>query len=85
MGQLNFFRWAIDNELLTYINKHYDLIQSDMNETLKKKKKINNITNEIYINKNNKNINSQNYHNILSPIKQNYYHLYHQKVIVKFN
>jgi len=31
IGQLNFFRWAIENEILDYIHQHYDDIISDMN------------------------------------------------------
>jgi hypothetical protein len=32
VGQLNFFRWAIDNLVIDYIYKHYDLIEEDMNK-----------------------------------------------------
>jgi hypothetical protein len=35
IGQLNFFRWAIENEVLTYIQSNYDDIVSDMNTTQK--------------------------------------------------
>ena len=31
IGQLNFFKWAIENRLLEYIEKHYDEIETDMN------------------------------------------------------
>jgi predicted glutamine amidotransferase len=35
VGQLNFFRWAIENKILRYINDHYNDIEKDMNESLK--------------------------------------------------
>ena len=31
IGQLNFFKWAIDNEIIEYIKKNYDDIEADMN------------------------------------------------------
>jgi hypothetical protein len=35
IGQLNFFRWAIENQIVKYIMNHYDDIEKDMNNTLK--------------------------------------------------
>jgi hypothetical protein len=35
IGQLNFFRWAIENLIIDYIMKHYNDIEKDMNNTLK--------------------------------------------------
>ncbi len=35
IGQLNFFRWAIENNIIDYIIKNYDDIEKDMNNTLK--------------------------------------------------
>jgi hypothetical protein len=35
VGQLNFFRWAIDNLIVAYILEHYNLIESDMNDSIK--------------------------------------------------
>ncbi len=35
VGQLNFFRWAIENRILKHIQEHYDEIEKDMNESLK--------------------------------------------------
>lgn len=32
IGQLNFFKWAIENDILKYIEEHHDLIETDMNE-----------------------------------------------------
>lgn len=31
IGQLNFFKWAIENEVIDYIEKNYDIIEKDMN------------------------------------------------------
>ncbi len=35
VGQLNFFRWAIENKIIGYINDHYDEIENDMNVSLR--------------------------------------------------
>tara|TARA_B100001287_G_C22320230_1_gene361269 strand:- start:15 stop:584 length:570 start_codon:yes stop_codon:yes gene_type:complete len=35
IGQLNFFRWAIDNLVIEYILKNYDIIEDDMNTSIK--------------------------------------------------
>jgi hypothetical protein len=31
IGQLNFFKWAIENDIVQYIEQHYDTIENDMN------------------------------------------------------
>ena len=31
IGQLNFFKWAIENHIIEYIEKHYETIEKDMN------------------------------------------------------
>jgi hypothetical protein len=31
IGQLNFFKWAIEHNIIAYIEKHYDDIERDMN------------------------------------------------------
>ena len=33
VGQLNFFRWAIDNKILDYIKENKEAIEKDMNES----------------------------------------------------
>tara|TARA_B100000795_G_scaffold188242_1_gene143209 strand:+ start:529 stop:1095 length:567 start_codon:yes stop_codon:yes gene_type:complete len=43
IGQLNFFRWALENKILDYIEKNLESINNDMNKrnsTSKKKKSI---------------------------------------------
>jgi len=35
VGQLNFFRWAIENNILNYITENYDIIENDMNNSLR--------------------------------------------------
>ena len=35
VGQLNFFRWAIENHVLDYINDNLEIIETDMNSSLK--------------------------------------------------
>jgi hypothetical protein len=40
IGQLNFFKWAIENGVIDYIDRHYDEIEADMtanNSTTKRK------------------------------------------------
>lgn len=32
IGQLNFFKWAIENNIIEYIEEHHDEIEADMNE-----------------------------------------------------
>lgn len=43
IGQLNFFKWAIENNIINYIEKNYVDIEKDMNErnSISKKKKEN--------------------------------------------
>jgi hypothetical protein len=40
IGQLNFFKWAIENDIIEYIHEHYSEIESDMNarNTVSKKR-----------------------------------------------
>jgi hypothetical protein len=38
VGQLNFFRWAIQNNLFKYILDNYEKIEKDMNESIQNKK-----------------------------------------------
>lgn len=35
VGQLNFFRWAIENNILLHINNDFDIIETDMNNSLR--------------------------------------------------
>jgi hypothetical protein len=43
IGQLNFFKWAIENKIIDYIEKNYDIIEEDMNtnNSISKSKKHN--------------------------------------------
>ena len=36
IGQLNFFKWAIENGVLDYIEKHIEVIETDMNKNIKR-------------------------------------------------
>ena len=31
IGQLNFFKWAIENKIIEYIDENYESIEKDMN------------------------------------------------------
>lgn len=47
IGQLNFFRWAIENKVIDYIEENYDTIEKDMNSrnsTSKRKESLNDNT-----------------------------------------
>ena len=35
IGQLNFFKWALENKVIDYIEENYETIEKDMNSTLK--------------------------------------------------
>jgi hypothetical protein len=35
VGQLNFFRWSLENNILEYINENYEVIENDMNNSLR--------------------------------------------------
>ena len=35
VGQLNFFRWAIENKIIEYIINNYEIIETDMNNSLR--------------------------------------------------
>jgi len=32
IGQLNFFKWALENKVIDYIEEHYEIIENDMNK-----------------------------------------------------
>jgi hypothetical protein len=43
IGQLNFFKWAIENKVIDYIEENYDIIEKDMNNrnsTSKRKENV---------------------------------------------
>lgn len=42
IGQLNFFKWALDNNILDYIERNIELIEKDMNNRNSTAKKKNN-------------------------------------------
>ena len=44
IGQLNFFKWTLENDIIKYIEDHYEEIEEDMNNrnsTSKKKEQVN--------------------------------------------
>ena len=47
IGQLNFFKWALENQVIDYIEKHYASIEQDMNKrnSTSKRNNINNTSN----------------------------------------
>ena len=54
VGQLNFFKWAIENNVIDYINSHLEVIDKDMNKNIKREEDVNKKSKKISI----KNINS---------------------------
>ena len=46
IGQLNFFKWALENDVISFINKNYEEIEKDMNSrNSTSKRKTLNVTN----------------------------------------
>jgi hypothetical protein len=43
IGQLNFFKWAIENKVLDYIELHYDIIENDMNSRNSANKRLDDV------------------------------------------
>ena len=52
IGQLNFFKWAIENKVIDYIEKNYTIIENDMNNRNSSSKKR--VPSEILANENTK-------------------------------
>ena len=69
IGQLNFFKWAIKNNIIEYITNNYDKIELDMHNSLKKK----------YFNNSNKKRRELSV-SCIKTISKNY-----NKTILKFN
>ena len=50
IGQLNFFKWALENEVIKYIEDNYDAIETDMNSrnstSRRKNDPINSVSNK---------------------------------------
>ena len=44
VGKLNFFRWAIEKNVLTYLSLHAPTIETDMNKAMKERNKARNST-----------------------------------------
>lgn len=44
IGQLNFFKWALENKVINYIEEHYDVIEKDMNNRNSTSKRKENLT-----------------------------------------
>jgi len=44
VGKLNFFRWAIEKNVLTYLSLHAPTIEADMNKAMKEQNKVRNST-----------------------------------------
>ena len=44
IGQLNFFKWALENEVIDYIKSHYKQIEIDMNTRNSNSKKRDEVT-----------------------------------------
>lgn len=43
IGQLNFFKWAIENKVLEYIEENYDAIENDMNSRNSANKRVDDV------------------------------------------
>jgi hypothetical protein len=71
VGQLNFFRWSIQNNIIKYIMEHYKEIEVDMNNNTRKK----NINEVEIVSKKNKNLSDNeeenNVNNFLAEVELN--------------
>jgi hypothetical protein len=67
VGQLNFFKWAIKNNVLRYIHENYDTIEREMNKTSKKSVKKYKTKNDMTLSATRK----INKHNITITVKFN--------------
>jgi hypothetical protein len=54
IGQLNFFKWILENRIIEYIQENYQTIEHDMNSRNSISKKDNNNNNNDYLNNNSK-------------------------------
>ena len=54
IGQLNFFKWAIENRIVDYIEEHYQDIENDMNHRNSTSKRNVSIDNPVEMNDNSK-------------------------------
>ncbi len=84
IGQLNFFRWAIENNIIQYVEDNYDVVSKEMNisnkddKKRKKEKVINKTVNKI-MNNDNK-INNNIGINVAKKIENE-----HVKIILTFD
>ena len=46
IGQLNFFKWALENKIVDYIENNYDTIEKDMNNRNSTSKRKDQVTND---------------------------------------
>ena len=79
IGQINFFKWAVENNILMYINDNYNDIYNDMNikivktinidKTTNNKNKLKSTLLDFNNNNNNNNINKNNNNKILNNKK----------------
>ena len=61
VGQLNFFRWAIENKIIEYIEKNIKVIEQDMNTSLRNIQRDNKKRHELSISAT-KTVNKHNIH-----------------------
>lgn len=59
IGQLNFFKWAIENKIVDYIKTHYEMIENDMNKRNATTKKRATLDDNIISNEKPENTNSK--------------------------
>jgi hypothetical protein len=79
VGQLNFFRWAIDNNIINYVREHRSEIENDMNESTKM-----NYENAELINSNRTN-RSRKKRNEISKSATRKMNIHNYKVTISFN
>ena len=73
IGQLNFFKWAINNNIIEYIKENYKKIENDMNESIQ------------LIRKNTIKTNTRKKRQELSLSASRGLNKHHDKIIIDFN
>ncbi len=74
LGQLNFFKWALENDVINYIEEHYDIIDKDMNSRNSSSKNKNYSLSSNSSNSSNSSIDSE-----ASSISNNSFNTYNNK------
>jgi hypothetical protein len=85
IGQLNFFKWALDNNIIDYIKNNYDAIECDMNKRNSTTKRRTPVDEESIVQSNNNNSKTRKRREELSISACKCIKKENVQIIVKFN